>query len=622
MNLSTSEKKSLFLVSFIQCFLVMLTFSPVIFHSESFALTGFYDGIKNLFVIQSYLDQDISEGLFKYKGMNYPYGDYIFYTDNTPLYSVLIKIISSNIYDISNYAIAIFTIISLSGFVLSSIFTYKILSEFSIEKFLILIFSIALPWTNPQTLRIAVGHFNLSYSWILLVGVLLLIKICNKINTGQNPNKLLIILSVFSLLASFIHIYFLGILLALSGTFFFIFLVYNFFQKRPIGGIIKALILSVAVPLILFVVIIKSIDTYYDLRNAAAGGYNWIEWKFNVSALYSSYSFLKLKFLIINNKNYNYESVAYLGTTILFFATFITIILILRKSIRKSLLTDLEETQNLFPLILLTIAGLVSLFISMGPDYYFLNDEYRFTNYLNPFLYLEMVTERVKQFRALGRFSWIFFWVFNIWVLIIVSWFYRRYSYSTYIIIPLILLILIDLKDTFAYYKTTNQENFLNLRVDSPEKKDLRTLFSTINVQNYQAILPIPYYTSGTEDFNTIIDPEDVYCRNTYQASLLTGLPLMSAKLGRSPITFTQDIFALFEDKPVPQAMLDKFNSKPVLVLVKRSFFNGQQNNWPNFPSENSKNTFYNSIKFIDYKHCVKLNEVAGWELYQWNLNK
>lgn len=622
MDLLSSEKRNLFLVCLIQCFLVIYTFSPVIFHSETYALTGSYDGIKNLFVIQSYLDQDISEGLFKYKGMNYPYGDYIFYTDNTPLYSVIIKLISTNIYDITKHAIAIFTFLTLLGFILSSFFSYKILSEFSIEKFLIIIFSIALPWTNPQTLRIGVGHFNLSYSWILLMAVLLLIKIYKKILAGQSPNRLLIILSAFSLLVSFIHIYFLAIILVLSGTFFFILLVYNYLKKLPTGEIIKALTLTVAVPLILFVVIIKSIDTYYDLRSAAAGGYNWIEWKFNFSALYSSYPFLKTKFLITNNKSFNYESVAYLGTTILFFATIIALILFFIKSIRKNLYDDITETPNLFPLILLTIGALISLSISIGPDYYFLNDEYRFTNYLNPFFYLEKITARVQQFRALGRFSWIFFWIFNIWILIIVSWFYRKFSYSRYIIIPLVFLVFLDLKDSFSYYKTTNQENFLNLKADSQEKKDLRSLFSTVNVKNYQAILPIPYYTVGSEDLNTVIDPEDVYCRNTYQASLMTGLPLMSAKLGRSPISFSQDFFALFEDKPVPQSMLDKFNSKPVLVLVKRGFFNGQQNNWPNPPSENSKNVFNNSINFIDYKHCVKLNEVAGWELYQWNINK
>ncbi|MCR6641767.1 MAG: hypothetical protein NVV82_22935 [Sporocytophaga sp.] len=553
--------------------------------------------------------------------MNYPYGDYIFYTDNTPLFSVIVKLISSNIYDISNHAITIFTIFSLSGFVLSAILTYKILSEFSIEKFLIIIFSIALPWTNPQTLRIAVGHFNLAYSWIILVCILLLIKIYKKINTGQNPNKLLVLLAVFTILVSFIHVYFLAIVLVLSGTFFFTLFCYNYFKKLSIKEIGKAIILTVGVPLVSFVFITKSIDTYFDLRNESPSGYNWIEWKFNVSALYSSYSFLKNKFIIINLKNYNYESVAYLGTTILFFTLLIGLVLIFIKSERKELSKDITKTQNFYPLILLTVGALVSLSISMGPDYHFLNDEYRFINYLNPFFYLEKFTQKVKQFRALGRFSWIFFWIFNIWVLIIVSWFYRKYSYSKFIIIPLLLLVFVDVKDTCIYYKTTNQENFLNMRVDSEEKKNLKALFSAVDVTNYQAILPIPYYNVGTEDYNTIIDPEDVFCRNTYQASLLTNLPLMSGKLGRSPIPFVEDMFSLFEDKPVPQRMLEKFNSKPVLVLVKRSFFNGEQNNWPNPPSETSKNVFNNSIKFIEYKHCVKLNEVAGWELYQWNLN-
>ena len=60
-----------------------------------------FDGMRNYFAYHDYITQGKSDNFFLFEKMNYPFGDYIFYTDNTPLIAVPLKWFSENIYDLS-----------------------------------------------------------------------------------------------------------------------------------------------------------------------------------------------------------------------------------------------------------------------------------------------------------------------------------------------------------------------------------------------------------------------------------------------------------------------------------------------------------------------------------------
>ena len=120
------------------------------------------DGMKNYFTFQSYLQQPFAKGLAWYGNMNYPYGDYVFYTDNTPLVAVFVKLFSHYVYDLTPYGLDVYHAMLVSGMLISTGLLVALLRRLLRSWFLVLSFSVLLPWLNPQLGRLLIGHFNLS----------------------------------------------------------------------------------------------------------------------------------------------------------------------------------------------------------------------------------------------------------------------------------------------------------------------------------------------------------------------------------------------------------------------------------------------------------------------------
>lgn len=154
-----------------QAVLTWRAFGVLFSEPEKYLLQSGYDGLKNYFIFLSYLNRPAPEGIWLYKGMHYPFGEYIFYTDLTPLLAVFLKLFSRYIVDVTPYNLQIYHFVFIIGIVISTILLIAILSHLLHSKILILICSLALPWINPQTNRLLVGHANLSLSFVLLFAV-------------------------------------------------------------------------------------------------------------------------------------------------------------------------------------------------------------------------------------------------------------------------------------------------------------------------------------------------------------------------------------------------------------------------------------------------------------------
>lgn len=79
-----------------------------------------FEGMKNYFTFQSYLQQPFEKGLSWFGNMNYPFGDYIFYTDNTPLLAVGVKLFSHYVYDLTPYGLDVYHALLISGVLVST----------------------------------------------------------------------------------------------------------------------------------------------------------------------------------------------------------------------------------------------------------------------------------------------------------------------------------------------------------------------------------------------------------------------------------------------------------------------------------------------------------------------
>ncbi len=91
-----------------------------------------------------------------------------------------------------------------------------------------------------------------------------------------------------------------------------------------------------------------------------------------------------------------------------------------------------------------------------------------------------------------------------------------------------------------------------------------------INFNDYQALLPVPYYNVGSEDYDHTINDFDGFSAFSYRLSLYSHLPMMACKLSRIPPRFSEELLNLVTTDSLSLGMKRLMNDKPILVAVDR----------------------------------------------------
>ncbi len=447
-----NSKITLISILIIQFLLCYYAFFDILTYPNKYIFNSIYDGLKNYYVLNSYVNGKNVGDFLQFTGYNYPFGENVFFIDNTPIFSIPYKFLVSNgIIDSSNL-IYHYNLFLISCVFLSSLIAYKIVRKFTNNPIVLILTSISVPWICQQINRLSLGHFNLSISLYLLLCFLILINIYQK-NKKQLPYFLeLVYLYLLVLISSFTHFYYFPILLFLSSSFFIL----SIIQKFYLNSIDKF-----KYTFYTFITLIFSASTfyfslnYYDLnateRLSSANGYNWIEWKLNIHALISPNVYNNIKFIFSSAKIVPMESHAFLGAGTLYLI-FVTAILLAIKKQRIELVQFLKSKTEFNLVILLLLSTLICLLISIGPDYYFNNNEYYFTNYLNPFFYLIEYIPIIEQFRCLSRFSWSFILFMQLFIAVISSYFIDKNNILKYLTIVFLLFNFSNAMDTVKFY--------------------------------------------------------------------------------------------------------------------------------------------------------------------------
>jgi hypothetical protein len=100
-----------------------------------------------------------------------------------------------------------------------------------------------------------------------------------------------------------------------------------------------------------------------------------------------------------------------------------------------------------------------------------------------------------------------------------------------------------------------------------------------INPQDYQAIIPLPYFHVGSE--NIWIDGTDEVKQNAMLVSLKTGLPITGVELSRTSISQTYINYSMFTEPLQRLEMVDYLeNEKPFLVLLMNGYEPSESEKW------------------------------------------
>ncbi|MCP4125083.1 MAG: hypothetical protein GY751_25390 [Bacteroidetes bacterium] len=575
-----------------------------------------FDGIKNYYTLASYVE-NTQESLLHYSHMNYPEGEHVTYTDNTPLFSIPFKLISNVFPQLGNHSVGVFNIFMVLGILFTTLVLVKLFHLYGMYGIVPLAASVCLPWLHPQIARYEVGHMNLAQSWILLTLMYLLIKFYR---SGKQHRSVVMAAAVL-LLSGFIHMYYLfigGLLMGMMSC--LVWLIGLIREKKSNWSDLMPAISAVVV-MGIHVMFIQSTDPYIALREAALG-YDYYEWKLHVGSLFTGNSYSVVPFFIRSSDVPPYEAFFYLGAFACYGLFFALLNRLWNKKFRLPALSNhtIALTITCFLLIFIALGNAMVLVynnqlqLGFGSFSVDLPIHISIKNVLSPFYYLIKIAPDLSHFRCLTRFAWPTFWFVNLVVVILAykwtqpgrSLSYRWVAY---------LLILIMGVDTAASMKHIHNRVYKNnpLKVQH-FSNEIAQIREGIEWSDYDALLTSPFYHAGSAAFEyTILPFNDYYNTLTYQLALEGQLPLLNSKLSRTPLEFVKKKFQLFECLEASPIA----DSRKVLFAVHEEYLKQDTMLSP----YESVNVFKSQEKqFIGLLNKPVL-EVPDWKLYELSIN-
>jgi hypothetical protein len=475
---------------------------------------------------------------------NYPYGESIFFTGSMPLLNNFAKIFGSSS---GSFCVWLINMMMLLSPLLGAVFLYLLFRHLKLPWIYAAIAANGVAFLSPQMIRMS-GHYSLSWIFLLPAFIYLLLKFYEYPNLKKSW-----VIFFLVLLGGMTHMYFLAFFLALGGVYWIALFVT---RDRGFGRFLfslKHFSIQLLLPLVLVQVITLLTDPVAD-RTAFPWGYLYYHATFD-GVFYPFNLPYAPVFDKVMEHEYppDWEGFAYVG-----FAAILGLLILAGVQayrfvrLRFHLLLSVSDSK---PMNILFWTSVFLLWISCAHP--FIDEHQNWLEYLGP----------LRQFRAVGRFSWPFFYLANIVVV------YRMFKIFKNV--PLrfaICAVILGLLYFDGYYNTKGLSEKLANRI--PELEDKANALpenqwlKKIDATKYQAILPLPLYCTSSENIARFAQNEDVIFRS-YLVSLQTGLPIMSTAAARTSIgQSVKMISVILDPNGTPTAVNDLPNEKPLLLMV------------------------------------------------------
>ena len=542
-----AEKKTLLLLLFLSYVFMVLFYCDLLLSPNKYLFAASGDGIKNYFTFAYHLKHD--QNALNFSGMNYPYGEHLFYTDCHPLLALLLKPFSRLTDFFSNHAVGIINLCMLLSIWLSFFVNYILLRVHKVKSLFALLWCLGMTLLAPQVFRMT-GHYALSYSvaiplsWILLVYH----------NSSQNKRlpRILLFCNLFFWLL--IHAYLGVMIFAFSSLFALFHFAFSKNKKDVLHPFVK-LALALCLPIALFFIGVKASDQHAGRTTNPLG-----ITLYNAEAddvFLPNHEPLKPLIETISGQQIKqqWEAWAYIGLVndLVLLCLLGLVLMALFKNERARILLNTIFTR---PFIAAFLSALLLLLFAMGIPYR-----------QAPAL-LDLVPI-IKQFRSSGRFDWPFYFVMMVIGASVFQalWDFgnRKKAITTVFVLAALMNIVeglpahLDINTNIRDNRNTFNAKYLSA--------DMQELISQINPKDYQAIIALPFYHQGSENFSRPVT--EPILTNSIMLSYHTGLPLVNANLTRLSIQESKNCIALIGPskykKDIEQDLVD---TRPFLLVV------------------------------------------------------
>ncbi len=542
------QRYSLVLTCIVGAVIVFILFKPVIQHPNSYLFSHGTDGIKSYYNFGYYLKY--GSGI-KHTGVNYPYGDHLLYMNSHPLATQVLKSVDG-MFPVSNYGPAFLNLFMICSLVLALPFVFLILRHYRLPGWYAGLISICIVFTSPQLDRIH-GHFEMVYLFFIPAFWYFFIKW----REGSRPILWLSLTILTGLVGAFTSAFYA----AFYGIFFlsyWLIEVVRFRKKLKANARYLILLFLVAlIPVIAVKGFVAATDWFSD-RPTDPWGY--FLFHSNLSSIFlPDNSSLERVWGKTFDMSYEWEGRAYIGTPALVFSLSILIVLIHNIISRRTI-----NWKVLFPKTSLNkylIASILVLLFAMCLPFR------HFPSILDTFPVL-------KQFRSLGRFSWIFYFVINIYAAFFFYRMFRLMRVKKIILAPgLLLFTIFFIWHLDASVNTKRMMRGLiqpNNMLESDASNYLaRFKESKVDPSEFQAIFCLPFINTCGDKL-TFQKHKEGFAEGL-SCSYYTGLPIIQSYSPRLSFSSALSSIQLLADSSIRKIRVDDMSKKPILLIFHKA---------------------------------------------------
>lgn len=545
-NKCTMNKKGLIILLFASLIAVVFFFNDVVFKLNTTFFASGGDGLKAYYGAIYHNEYD--DNGYRMNGMNYPYGEMVFFTGCQPLLANTVRWIDQHLVECSHYMVGIMNFFMLLSIVLAAIFLFLIFKRLKMPNWYAIVVSLGITFLSPQIARLG-GHFSLSWMLWIPLEIYMLMLLYEKLTWMRS-----LLFGLLAFLSGIMHLYFLAFAAFLLLAFWTDRYLISRTKIRLVDGL--HFVLQLLLPLLVIQLIMGAHDNIADRTAHPWGFYAYRAYPGSVLLPVHKWYVPYLSDLGLVRK-YSWEALSYVGLVASagFFVLFGRWIYRVTRS--KNRIYTLSGNHLLDVMFWASFAALL---FSFGLPFILGLEKLR--TFFGP----------VGQLRAVGRFAWLFYYVINIIVFVKLYRYYqvkkiisKRMSY----ILMLVVLAVLLFEAWNVVRPGSRAVNHQMTALTDEETVEYHQYLKGIEPEAYQAIMPLPYFHVGSESF--WLESECNMAQHTFIASLKTGLPTNAVMLSRTSLEQSYKNYELVLAPWKQYRVLDDLpDDRPLLLMVAK----------------------------------------------------
>ncbi|MBU6343240.1 MAG: hypothetical protein KGS48_17225 [Bacteroidetes bacterium] len=522
-------------------------------HPNDFFVGAGPDGFKNTLSGAYHLRYDSS--YLHFSGMNYPYGDHVLFTDMQPILVNTLMWWSKHVQNLNGTVLFWMNVFRAIAFLLGSGILFLLFRKLHVPIWYAAIVSLGITFLSPQYHHV-LDSGSLAHTWVI---PLLLLQLSNyEMYYSRRYQSLLIGITVW--FAGQIHFYYLGI----SALFLGLYLLWHMVADsswRNIRLRFYHYLIMVVLPFTLLNLWVHW-SNYASDRSAYPNGFTFYiaKWYGTFLPYEKSEFFRFIKKHVYAFPDLEPEALTNIGWVATIFTLFLLFIRF--KMFHPKWTEAAYHRVHQHFLYGSFFAASILLLIAHGLPFSIPGLNW-LVEYVGP----------LRQLRSLGRFTWPYYYVANVLAFYILWNYTQRFKqYGNLpqpvrrgLLVGAILTLSFEAFDLMRIKHINLEPNYTKL--ENVAKTDNHWL-KKIDFSQFQALMPVPYYHIGSENY--IFDIYYWSFSDMFLTAYHTGVPDMGVFMSRTSLSQASKSIQLALECCEPPAILDDFpDNRPIAVMVE-----------------------------------------------------